>query len=186
MTTTNEQKEIPNEMPYTYDDILCCKDQETNDALVRDYKNLLKFDALSNPKKFCGNKILYQFQFRNLVKCRRDKKPLLSEIFADEDKKQKLWKDTVKRNRRDKCPYPSPTDVYECFRINQGAIVFFKSSTAKYIYKKYNATSVLDPTMGWGGRLLGAMALGIDYYGIDTNLDLNEPYEDMILSLIHI
>ena len=186
INVSNEQKEIPAEMPYTYDAILCCKDQETNDALVRDYKNLLKFDALSNPKKFCGNKILYQFQFKNLLKCRRDKKPLLSEIFADEDKKQKLWKDAVHRNRRDKAPYPSPTDVYECYRINQGAIVMFKSSTAKYIYKKYNATSVLDPTMGWGGRLLGAMSLGIDYYGIDTNLDLNEPYEDMIDTLDHL
>ena len=131
INVSNEQKEIPAEMPYTYDAILCCKDQETNDALVRDYKNLLKFDALSNPKKFCGNKILYQFQFKNLLKCRRDKKPLLSEIFADEDKKQKLWKDAVHRNRRDKAPYPSPTDVYECYRFNQGAIVMFKSSTAK-------------------------------------------------------
>lgn len=176
---TNE-KTIPELMPYTFADIQTCKDQETNDALVRDYKNLINFDGLTNPKKFCGNKILYQFQFKNLLNCRRDKKPLLEEIFADEEKKQKLWKDTIHRNRKDKCPYPSPTDVYECFRINQGAIVFFKSSTAKYVYTKYNAQSVLDPTMGWGGRLLGAMSMGINYTGIDTNLALTDGYEEMI------
>ena len=61
---------------------------------------------------------------------------LLSEIFFDEELKEKLWKKTIKRNRRDKDPFPNATDVYECNRINKGAIVFFKPSTAKYIYKK--------------------------------------------------
>ena len=30
---------------------------------------------------------------------------------------------------------------------------------------------VLDPA-GWGGRMLGAWALGIDYTGIDTNINM--------------
>jgi len=177
---TSNKPTIPDEMPYTFEDIKTCKNQDDNDALVRDWRNLVKFDAMSNPKKFCGNKILYQFQFENLLRCRRNKKLILEEVFADEEKKQKLWRDAVHRNRRDKAPYPSPTDVYEAYRINQGAIVFFKSSTAKYIYKKYNATKVLDPTAGWGGRMLGAMSLGIDYVGYDTNIELKKGYDEMI------
>jgi len=35
----------------------------------------------------------------------------------------------------------------------------------------------LDPTMGWGGRLVGACAYGIpEYIGIDSNTNLREPY----------
>jgi len=102
------------------------------------------------------------------------------EIFADDELREKLWKDTVKRNRRDKAPYPNPTDVYECHRINTGAIVPFKASTAKYIYKKFNATSVLDFTAGWGGRLLGASSLGLKYTGYDTNTNLKKGYDDMM------
>ena len=34
--------------------------------------------------------------------------------------------------------------------------------------------------MGWGGRMLGAMALDIKYTGIDTNTNLKEGYEKMI------
>jgi len=176
---TNNKPIIPEKMPYTFEDIKLCKNQEDNNSLMRDWRNLVKFDALSNPKKFCGNKILYQFQFERLLKCRRNNKLILEEIFADEDMKQKLWSDAVHRNRRDKAPYPSPTDVYEAHRINQGAIVFFKSSTAKYIYKKYNAKRVLDPTAGWGGRMLGAMSLGIDYVGYDTNVELKKGYDEM-------
>jgi hypothetical protein len=56
----------------------------------------------------------------------------------------------------------------------------FKSTTAKYLYKKYKAKSVLDQTAGWGGRMLGAWALGIDYTGIDTNVEMKDAYSNMI------
>ena len=171
---------IPERMPYTIDDILNCKDVDEG-ALNRDWINLNNFDALSNPRKFCGNRIIYKYQLKNLLNCRRGSKnyKTIHEWFEDPELRQKLWEHTVKRNRRDKCPYPSPTDVYECHRINNGAIVPFKSSTAKYIYKRFGATNVLDPTAGWGGRMLGAMSLGISYTGYDTNINMKEAYEKM-------
>jgi len=61
-----------------------------------------------------------------------------------------------------------------------GAIVFFKPTTAMYVYKKYNAKSVLDPCAGWGGRMLGAWALDISYVGFDTNRELIAPYAQMM------
>jgi hypothetical protein len=148
----------------------------------KDYNNICKFPADTNPRKFCGNKTIYQYQFAELLKCKRDRKNYrtIQEWFEDPILKEKLWKDSVKRNRVDKNPYPSPTDVYECHRLNNGAIVPFKASTAKYIYKKFKATSVLDPTMGWGGRMLGATSLGVHYTGFDTNIDLKPGYEKMI------
>ena len=175
---------MPEKMPYTIEEVLACKDI-TQEMVWKDYLNLKAFPADTNPRKFCGNKTIYQYQFKELLKCRRDTKnyKTIEEWFADPELKEKLWKDSVKRNRRDKVPYPSPTDVYECHRINNGAIVPFKASTAKYLYKRFNATSVLDPTMGWGGRMLGATSLGIKYTGFDTNIDLRLGYENMIKEL---
>lgn len=175
---------IPETMPYTIEEVLACKDI-TQEMVWKDYLNLKAFPADTNPRKFCGNKTIYQYQFKELLKCRRDTKnyKTIEEWFADPELKEKLWQDSVKRNRRDKVPYPSPTDVYECHRINNGAIVPFKASTAKYLYKRFNATSVLDPTMGWGGRMLGATSLGINYIGFDTNIDLRPGYENMIEEL---
>ncbi len=151
------------------------------DKVKKDYNNLCKFDALTNPRKMCGNPILYNYQMKNLLNCKRgDVKnyKTIEEIFNDPNEIQKLWDETIKRNRR-KNNSPSAVDMYECHRINKGSIVFFKSSTAKYLYKKYEATSVLDPTAGWGGRMLGAASLGIKYTGIDTNLKLREGYDNM-------
>ena len=59
----------------------------------------------------------------------------------------------------------------------------FKATTAKYLYQKYNATSVLDPIAGWGGRMLGAWSLGINYTGIDTNIEMVDAYNDMMTFL---
>tara|TARA_R110000824_G_scaffold152815_1_gene324156 strand:- start:315 stop:1262 length:948 start_codon:yes stop_codon:yes gene_type:complete len=169
----------PKQCPYTYDDIVASK-HISHHARMKDYNNLVKFKADTNPKKFCGNKILYHYQMKNLLQCKRQGKKTLKEIMDDPQLKEKLWKDTIHRNRRDKAIYPNATDVFEANRINTGAIVFFKASTAKYIYKLFNATSVLDPTMGWGGRLLGAMSLDINYIGIDTNINLKSGYDQMV------
>lgn len=173
---------IPLQMPYTWEEIECCKDISL-DEIKKDYKKLNDFEAVNNPRKFCGNKILYNYQFRNLINCRRENQQLLKERYDNEEERKKLWDETIYRNRRDKCPYPSPTDIYECHRINKGSIVCFKASTSKYIYKLFNASSVLDPTAGWGGRMLGASSFGIKYTGIDTNIKLKEGYDKMINDL---
>jgi len=172
---------IPEKMPYTFKDILSCKDISEEDV-KKDWKNLCKFDALTNQSKFCGNPIIYKYQLQNLLKCKRGTKgyKTLEEWFSDDTLKEELWKLAVKINRRKTALYPSPTDVYECHRKCKGSIVAFKASTAKYIYKRFGAKNVLDPTAGWGGRMLGAMSLGIDYTGIDTNINMKEAYINMM------
>jgi tRNA1(Val) A37 N6-methylase TrmN6 len=57
----------------------------------------------------------------------------------------------------------------------------FKPLIAKYLYQIYKPTSILDFSMGWGGRLVGAMSIpNIKYIGYDTNINLQEPYNKMI------
>lgn len=172
---------------YTYDEIVKSKTL-TLDEIQKDFMKLNKFTADTNPRKWCGNAILYHYQFANLLECRRDTKgyKTLKEIFDDRELKKKVWEQTVQRNRRKKgIEFILPIDIYEAYRINTGAIVFFKPSTAKYIYKWFGAKNVLDPTAGWGGRMLGAMSLGINYTGIDTNTNLKEGYENMLKDIPH-
>lgn len=146
--------------------------------LKKDLDNLKKFDASTNANNFYGNRFLYHYQFKNLLKCRReDSKKNIYDIHADPAKWAKLLDNTRFRNRGGRT---AAGNIYECFRINLGSIVMFKSTTAKYLYKKYNAKHVLDPTAGWGGRMLGAWALDINYTGIDTNTEMVPAYDAMI------
>ena len=146
----------------------------TQEELNKDLNNLFGYDAGENKNNFYGNPFLYHYQFKNLIQCHREGGKTIYDIYNNKEQWDKLIDSARKRNRGGKT---AAGNVYECFRINLGSVVMFKSTTAKYLYQKYNAESVLDPTAGWGGRMLGAWALGIDYTGIDTNINL---------SLIHI
>lgn len=149
-------------------------------ALRRDLDNLKKIDASTNENNFAGNPFLYHYQFENLLKCRREDGKTIYDIAADQAQWDKLIENTRVRNRGGRT---AAGNVFECFRINLGSVVMFKSTTAKYLYKKYKATGVLDPTAGWGGRMLGAWALGINYVGIDTNIEMTPAYDAMMTFL---
>jgi hypothetical protein len=149
----------------------------TTAELHKDLNNLNKFTAVDNKNNFAGNPFLYHFQFKNLLKCRRQDGKTIYDIYNDPTEWTKLIESTRQRNRGGRT---AAGNVFECFRINLGSVVMFKATTAKYLYKKYNATQVLDPTAGWGGRMLGAWSLGIDYIGIDTNIEMTSAYDSMI------
>jgi hypothetical protein len=149
----------------------------TNKELDADLKSLDKFTGDTNKNSFAGNRFLYHFQFKNLLKCRREDGKTIYDIWGNTELKQKLLESTKKRNRGGRTP---GGNIFECFRINLGAVVMFKATTAKYLYKKYRAQAVLDPTAGWGGRMLAAHSLGIEYTGIDTNIEMKPAYDNMI------
>lgn len=73
-----------------------------------------------------------------------------------------------------------PAIWYRIFSLYFGAVSIFKPTIAMEVYHKYRPHTVLDPTMGWGGRLVGACALNINkYIGIDQNKKLEQPYIQM-------
>ena len=72
---------------------------------------------------------------------------------------------------------------FTAFRIGYLSVpVNFPPATAKYLYEKYteklkdqDVINILDPSSGWGGRILGAMSVKNDrkihYIGTDPNPD---------------
>ena len=147
----------------------------TEDELIDDINKLKKYDANENKRCFYGNKFLYHFQMENLCKVSIKGMSSLYDIMNNDESYKKLYGRMLKLNRTGTLA----NKLFEANRFNN-AVVFFKATTAKYIYNKYKATSVLDPTAGWGGRMLGADALGIKYTGIDTNTNMIDTYQEMI------
>jgi hypothetical protein len=69
---------------------------------------------------------------------------------------------------------------YNAYRRNYGSVNIFKPLLAMEYYVKYKPQCVLDFTMGWGGRLVGACALDVPkYIGIDANANLKTPYSQL-------
>jgi len=161
----------------SYEDIIRAKEL-TKEERLADLAKLKAYKAETNQRKFCGNAYLYHYQMRNLTSTCGKYSPSLRDAMATDP--EKIYQETVKRKR---ISGSLPLRMFECYRVNHAPVVFFKSSTAMWIYKKFGATSVLDPTAGWGGRMLGAWALDIKYTGFDTNTSLRPAYNAMIEEL---
>lgn len=62
----------------------------------------------------------------------------------------------------------------------------FKISLTKAIIKYLGVKKILDPSAGWGDRILGAAAAGVDvYHGVDPNPALRGSYDRIIDFLGH-
>jgi hypothetical protein len=73
--------------------------------------------------------------------------------------------------------YPEEKVWFQVSKLYFSSISIFQPTIAMDIYCQFKPTSVLDFTMGWGGRLVGACALNIpSYIGIDSNKHLRSPY----------
>lgn len=84
----------------------------------------------------------------------------------------------VKNKNRTKNEYIVYKEVYN---ICVSAINIFRPLVAMEIYDIYKPKHVLDFCAGWGGRLVGAMALNVPKYtGIEINRDLMVPYQRMV------
>ena len=163
--------------PPSWEEIEKCKMLSTlscagRHELETDWKKLRELDVAENVRSFAGNKVIHHFFTKEMLKTRYKGGKTLEEKYKEDP--MKMWKQVCKIDRRKASP-PNATDIFELNR----AITFFKPSIAKYIYKKYKATKVFDPCAGWGSRMLGAMSLGIDYVGCDTNTALKPIYKSV-------
>jgi len=67
------------------------------------------------------------------------------------------------------------------YNLYVSSVSIFRPIVAMEIYDKVNAKRVLDFTMGWGGRLVGACARNLEaYYGVDLNTHLETPYRNLV------
>jgi len=70
--------------------------------------------------------------------------------------------------------------LFRIFNLYYTAISIFKPLIAMDVYCRYKPKCILDFTMGWGGRLVGACALNVTkYIGIDYNTNLETPYHKL-------
>lgn len=85
-------------------------------------------------------------------------------------------KEKIEKNNK----LTSSHDLFTTIVFMNHAPSQFPIFIAGQIYKYFKTKKVLDPFAGWGDRCLAAMALDIDYTGIDINTNLEPLYDNMI------
>jgi len=164
------------------------KDISLSDATA-DFCKLVEIGAnahLVSSRCRTGNNVVDYFTFAERLNTKGKYDVSFYEFIEqiDEFKKKKfiqnmlLYYENVKNKTKTKNEYIVYKEVYN---ICVSAINIFRPIVAMEVYGKFNPTSVLDFCAGWGGRLIGACALGVpNYTGIDVNVNLEPCYQKMV------
>lgn len=151
----------------------------SKEEAIKDYEHLKKMDLtkITNETRI-GNKFVDYFTFLPRLETIGIKGMNYFDFIKDTNYHKKRYIQNLLNYQKND---DKDVALYRIFKLHCGSIGLFKPLTAMEIYSRFKPTSVLDFTMGWGGRLVGACALDVtNYIGIDSNKHLKEPYEKMV------
>ena len=151
----------------------------SNQEAIDDFlslKRMAKGDI--NPSSLAGNKTVDWGTERARRKTKYRNHSFI-EMWNRKDRRKKMMEFARRIHKKD------PRRAIEgairsAIDLQWGTVNTMRAAAAVQMYKKYKATRVLDFTAGWGARMIAAMALDIDYIGIDTNTDLKPGYAKII------
>lgn len=145
-----------------------------SNILIHDWNKLCEWNSeeyFINSTSRIGMKLCEHF-FTNFYDIKTSKNKSFSQMWKDENllKKILIW------NRKShSTPYLSELKrgIYFCGGIVKSTM--YRPQLAKLITK--NRKNVLDPCAGWGGRMLGSVSNGCNYYAFEPNV---ETYTNLI------
>ena len=159
----------------------------TLETAISDFKSLQKTncDNIKDVKMTIrkGSNFVDYFTMKQRLETRGNKGITFYEFWEkrNEYKNKKYVKNIVDFYKKTGIIKSEARVFMRIFNLYFGAINIFKPIVAMDIYCRYKPQSILDMTMGWGGRLVGACALNVPRYtGIDLNRTLEKPYAEMV------
>ena len=157
--------------------------------IEQEMKKLIEIGNSSHtigPRSRVGNNVVDYFTFLQRLETKGKYDVNFFEFIEkiDEFKKKKFiqtmlkyYKD-VKNKNNTKNEYIVLKEVYN---ICISAINIMRPLNCMEIYTKYKAKRVLNFCAGWGGSTVAAAALNLDaFYGVEINIDMKEPYDNMV------
>ena len=174
--TKEEKNGIAKELKnYSLDD--CIKDYNR----LRDGYNA-GLDTIA-PLSLVGIKFIEHFIYAELLNTKTKQGINFYDFWYNKDfylNRDASTKNLLEYIKKEKPKLPEIKRAKKVFNLYYGSVNVLRPTIAIRLYEKFKPECVLDFTMGWGGRLVGACIAGVKkYIGIDSNMNLVEPYKNM-------
>ena len=173
---------------FSYDDEMDISIQLKGHSMersIKDYMNLKKqvetdLNAIK-PLSPVGLNFIENFMHMEILRTRTKQNISFydfwynKDFYMTRDDSTKKLIASIKKNK----PYLADIKIgKQVFNLYYGSISIFRPTISAKLYAYLKPTSILDMTMGWGGRCVGAAVLNIPKYtGIDYNDRLIIPYK---------
>ena len=146
---------------------------------VRDFLKLRRLaQGDINPRSTTGN-VVVDYGTEKARRKTKYRNRSFVELWKNKERREKMLK-FAKRLYKLENPGNIHGSIRSAIDLQWGTVNTMRAAAAIHMYKRYDATRVLDFTAGWGARMVAAMALDIDYIGIDSNKSLKPGYEKII------
>jgi len=158
----------------------------SREQITKDYYKLVEIGGNAKDKSqwvIVGNRIVDYFTFTERLNTIGGKGMSFYELWENRESymEKNHIKKLIEHEITNTCKKSLENIYYTVFRLYFSSINIFRPLVAMEYYARFNPRCILDPTMGWGGRLVGACALNVSkYIGIDNNPALEEPYGEMV------
>lgn len=155
----------------------------SDDQVLADFNKLRKIGCTSHSKlSLVGNDVVNKFTSTERMNTRGYQGINYYDVLHNRRKllKEGYVKKMVRFYKQNRPEYPDLKMWFRLSNIYFSSVSIFKPLVAMDVYCRFKPKCILDFTMGWGGRLVGACALDIPkYIGIDSNKNLEQPYSSM-------
>jgi 16S rRNA G966 N2-methylase RsmD len=160
----------------------------TEEDVSADWVSLCKFTKQeikdASPSIRTGNKVVDYFTYEERLHTKANQHMDFYSFWRDREKFKKI------KYIRNMLTFYESRDIAEIrkwkyiYNLYVSSVSIFRPVMSMEIYDKVQAKRVLDFTMGWGGRLVGACARNLEaYYGVDLNTHLETPYRNLVAFL---
>ena len=162
---------------------------KSNEEVVEELHKLQKLTCRqaikASARTTLGNNIVDAFTLVERLHTRGDQKVSFYEFW---DQRNTYKKEPRVKNMLDFYKSRNIDEIRKykyIYNLYFSSIAIFRPIMAMEVYCRVKARRVLDFTMGWGGRLVGACALNLEaYYGADINQNFKTQYKQMALHFI--
>lgn len=138
-----------------------------NSTLHKDWCNLVKKDVSGDidVRSKSGNLILDMYM-NHIYEVKNYKG-----ISVKNSLTQEIWEKSLYISIcRHHTPYKSEIRRNISMALGVSSVTKYRAITAKKICSEFGAKSVLDPCVGWGGRMLGTICLDSKYVGFEPDI----------------
>ena len=155
----------------------------TEKNVLEDFTKLRQIGCnLQKELSIIGNKVVNKYTLIESLNTKGKQNINFYDLYYNKNyfKNKPFVKKMVEFYKKHRENYNDAKIFFRIANLYYSSISIFKPLIAMKIYCLFKPTTVLDFTMGWGGRLVGACALDIPkYIGIDNNINLKQPYNEM-------
>lgn len=140
-------------------------DEYTLDERVRDWNALVAKDAVTfDSRSRIGHKLL-DHHMPHFWEVTNSKGVSVRSMMTPEALKKAILLNAQMHST----PYKS--EIRRTLVLSGGlaSVTKYRAGLSKYLTKRYSAEVVLDPCIGWGGRMIGALAAGANYIGCEPD-----------------